>query len=265
MQDIPSIEYSDQSPLFTTTTMTPDNLFAGAISTCQTSSNTANSTRVTAQTTPRQPCQAVRLCSLMQDSLTKHIINPNAAGYSNILHAPLRRSTPIIVIKNMSDAHTCFAVELLNHIELVYQGEDTIEPMPENSKQVIEFIIMRTENFTTISLSDVIRLIRFFDIPIGLNALLSLRTPLPFPTTLVEEVAYNKQLLYIFRLRHLANGAFLELFGSMIYPRYITYPECLRMIQFYYFYKERLAPQSAINPIFELANDLEQGQTEHVI
>jgi len=207
--------------------------------------------------------QNIEIYTQQAGQIKTYTIDPTAARHSKKIK---EAHTSRLTIQSMTDSNVCFVVELLNHLELLAQSDE----QEEKSRHIVEFIIMRTEHFTSISLKNTLQLILFFDIPEALQAIALLRKPLPFPTTIEEEGPYNDQLLYIFKLRHLANNNFIELFGSMMYPRYIAYSEYLRMIQFYFFYKNRQeesSPQTITHQghTYELIRSIERGQQEQLM
>jgi len=138
-----------------------------------------------------------------------------------------------------TDNHISFIAKLLNFL----LAEQHLYGQPIQTQHIIDFIKAYTRNFTTIGFGELLNLINYFDIPIALHALATIQQPLPLPTTPAEEVEYNQQLADIFTLAQGAavidgvtgqvhNKDLWQLFGRMLYSRWLKYPEVVERLNF---------------------------------
>ena len=187
----------------------------------------------------------INIVSSQGENNTEHRITPLAITFSKVLQSMIGISadTSNPIPFDFSDTQIRFVAELLNFIA----DQSLLEPA--NQRHIMSYIREKTDNFSTISFADALYLSNFFDISLVYAILLSVKNPLPLPTTPVQAAMYNRQLAAVFNLAkesttigpeareaginiRVGSEQLWQLFGRMLYPGCLKYPEINAMIDF---------------------------------
>jgi len=180
-------------------------------------------------TVAQQPSEPIDIQSNV--STLPHIINPQATQYSQTLTTMLDvseiKQSTIILPDDFTDDQLYLITEMLNFI---VQHVRDLQALPLQ-QTMVDFIRNRTNNFERISFIDALAIVNYLDIPLAFDALVSMRQPLPLPRNEEEELRYNQQLFSVAQLiRQSRDQRLWQLFGSMLYPRCLEYPECAEIV-----------------------------------
>jgi WD40 repeat protein len=179
-----------------------------------------------------------------------YAINPSAIQHSGFLtsfidfktaqepeQASMQKKNPVKhIVINLPSKYLRNIVQLLQFLHALYPSNPSIE-------EIQQYIQHSTNNFSTITIAQLYKTLKYFIMPdIILHALTSMQQPLPLPTSSVEEIAYNQQISAVFHLAQsscsraedgslcASNIALWQLFGHMLSPHCLHYPEIEQMI-----------------------------------